>query len=147
MDGWAVMTRNINILTGMIIIIFCAVLWFVVIPNQIQLPEDSVYPKLLIGLISINALILILQNIKNHKAKDGKTDELSLIAVFRMNFLYLIVLIAIAKFGFYVPALCFLVLAMISMGERNWKKIVITAPVVISIIYLMMEIILKFPLP
>ena len=79
------MTWNKNILTGIIVIISCAVLWFVVIPNQIQLPEDSIYPKLLIGWLGINALILILQNIKKQKAKSAEVDELSLIAVSRVN--------------------------------------------------------------
>lgn len=141
------MTWNKNILTGVIVIISCAVLWFIVIPNQIQLPEDSIYPKLLIGWLGINALILILQNIKKQKAKSAERDELSLIAVSRVNALYFLALIAITFIGFYLPALFFLILAMISMGERNWRKIAITAPVVILIIYLMMEVILKYPLP
>jgi len=141
------MTWNKNILTGIIVIISCAVLWFVIIPNQIQLPEDSIYPKLLIGWIGINALILVLQNIKKLKTTSDEHDELSLIAVCTTNSLYFLALIAITFIGFYLPALLFLILAMISMGERNWRKIVITAPVVISIIYLMMEVILKYPLP
>lgn len=141
------MTWNKDILTGIIVIISCAVLWFVIIPNQIQLPEDSIYPKLLIGWIGINALILVLQNIKKLKTTSDEHDELSLIAVCTTNSLYLLALIAITFIGFYLPALLFLILAMISMGERNWRKIVITAPVVISIIYFMMEVILKYPLP
>ena len=141
------MTWNKNILTGIIVIISCAVLWFVIIPNQIQLPEDSIYPKLLIGWIGINALILVLQNIKKLKTTSDEHDELSLIAVCTTNSLYFLALIAITFIGFYLPALLFLILAMIIVGERNWRKIVITAPVVISIIYLMMEVILKYPLP
>lgn len=53
----------------------------------------------------------------------------------------------IGIFGFFISTLLLIVSIFLIMGERNWKRIVIMAPLAVIAVYLIFKVGLKVPLP
>lgn len=134
---------------GLIILIFCIVIWFFVIPAQITGRRESIFPRFTTIWILISSLFLIAQSWKNPPKKIspellGKGKIIRFIAIV---FIFLIYILIIDFLGFFIPTFLFLVITMSVLGIRDWRLLILIPLVLLLSIHFLIEKLLVFPLP
>jgi len=132
-----------------VLIIFCLILWFFLIPNQTKGPKEAFFPKIITIWLGISAIFGLLgksrfPNKNNLSLKNEKKGTLKIIFIMLFFFIYIIMIYLI---GFILSSFLFLIFIMLFLNIHNWKILFLMPTVCILVIYVFIEVILKFPLP
>ena len=140
--------KQLNILLSAVILIFCFIFW----KSAIKIVEPAdVYPKTLIIVIGLLAIIILLQalffkknDINIYPFANIKYGRVILTIV--LSFIYYF---GVKYVGFYVSSFLFIIVLSILLG-KNMKeviKVILLSLIVTSIIYLGFGVFLKVPTP
>lgn len=134
---------------GIIIIIFCIVIWFFVIPAQITGRRESIFPRFTTIWILISSFFLIVQSRKvvPNKISYELLDKKTIFQFIVIAFILLICILTIDFLGFFIPTFLFLVITMSVLGVRDWRLLILIPLVLLLSIHFLIEKLLVFPLP
>ena len=134
---------------GIIILVFCIVIWFFVIPDQVAGRRESIFPRFTTIWILISSFFLIAQNWKNppKKISSELLSKGTIIRFISIAFIFLIYILAIDFLGFFIPTFLFLVITMSILGVRDWRVLILIPIVLLLSIHFLIEKLLIFPLP
>lgn len=133
---------------GLCLILFCALLWFGIIPAQTDGAEEAFVPRLTVLFIAVPSLVMFLRRspaVENSGSGDGLAVFLK--AVLPTVLLFLAFLIAVDRIGFFAAGLLFSVCALLLFGERRKRVLLFTPPGMLGVVYLVIVHVLKFGLP
>lgn len=144
--------KNLNILLSIITLIFC----FIFYKSAINIVEPAdIYPKTLIIVIGILAIIILIQAVffrKNDKAvypfSNIKYRRVMLTTV--STFIYYF---CVKYVGFYVSSFIFIIILSILLGKKEAQnkkeivKVILISLIVMIVIYLGFGLFLKVPTP
>ena len=133
-------------LTGLGFLVFSALLWFVVIPNQTEGPEEAFVPRLAVLVIAIPALIMLLRTPGKQIPATFEPALFLRVSVPTIA-LFLVYLISISYIGFFIPSFVFLLCSLLLFGERRKKVFLFTPLVCLGGIYVIIVHFLQFTLP
>ena len=138
---------------GCLFLCLCALLWFVIIPQQISGEDQAMYPRLTIIFLAIPALFMALRT-------TGKNISLEAVAkafsnpsdsVFpRILFLivsYAVCIMSTEYVGFFVTNAVFGMIYIFFFLERGLIRIVLTPLLLLGVIYGIVVFFLNYPLP
>ena len=134
---------------GIILLIFCLVLWFFIIPTQISSTKDAVYPRFVNVWIAICGILLILKSWKSTEKiilYESK-DEKGIIRVVATVIVFLIYIFMIDFLGFFISSFIFIIILMLSFGVRQWIKLISVPIIILLFLYFLIKKVLFFPLP
>ena len=134
---------------GIILLIFCLVLWFFIIPTQISSTKDAVYPRFVNVWIAICGILLILKSWKSTEKiilYESK-DEKGIIRVVATVIVFLIYIFMIDFLGFFISSFIFIIILMLSFGVRQWIKLISVPIIILLFLYFLIRKVLFFPLP
>jgi len=134
---------------GIVLLIFCFILWFFLIPTQISSTKDAVYPRLVNVWIAICGILLILKSWKSTEKiilYESK-DEKGIIRVVATVIIFLIYIFMIDFLGFFISSFIFIIILMLSFGVRQWIKLISVPIIILLFLYFLIKKILFFPLP
>lgn len=134
---------------GIILLIFCLILWFFIIPTQISSTKDAVYPRFVNVWIAICGILLILKSWKSTEKiilYESK-DEKGIIRVVATVIIFLIYIFMIDFLGFFISSFIFIIILMLSFGVRQWIKLISVPIIILLFLYFLIKKILFFPLP
>lgn len=133
---------------GLSLLLACALLWFVVIPDQTEGADEAFVPRLTVLFIALPSLILFL---RPGRAPEGKAAGDALTVFWRATLpaiaLFLAFVIGVGVLGFFASALVFAVAALLLFGERRASVLALTPPLLLGGVYLVIVHLLKFNLP
>ncbi len=134
---------------GIIILIFCIVIWFFVIPAQITGRRESIFPRFTTIWILISSFFLIVQSRKvvPNKISYELLDKKTIFQFIVIAFILLICILTIDFLGFFIPTFLFLVITMSVLGVRDWRLLILIPLVLLLSIHFLIEKLLVFPLP
>lgn len=134
---------------GIIILIFCIVIWFFVIPAQITGRRESIFPRFTTIWILISSFFLIVQSRKvvPNKISYELLDKKTIFQFIVIVFILLICILTIDFLGFFIPTFLFLVITMSVLGVRDWRLLILIPLVLLLSIHFLIEKLLVFPLP
>jgi len=134
---------------GIIILIFCIVIWFFVIPAQVTGRRESIFPRFTTIWILISSFFLIVQSWKvvPKKISQELLDKKTIIRFISIAFIFLIYILTIDFLGFFIPTFLFLVITMSVLGIRDWRLLILIPLVLLLSIHFLIEKLLVFPLP
>ena len=133
-------------LTGLGFLVFSALLWFVVIPNQTEGPEEAFVPRLAVLVIAIPALIMLLRTPGKQLPATFEPALFLRVSVPTIA-LFLVYLISISYIWFFIPSFVFLLCSLLLFGERRKKVFLFTPLVCLGGIYVIIVHFLQFTLP
>lgn len=134
---------------GIVLLIFCFILWFFLIPTQISSTKDAVYPRLVNVWIAICGILLILKSWKSTEKiiLDESKDEKGIIRVVATVIIFLIYIFMIDFLGFFISSFMFIIILMLSLGVRQWIKLISVPIIILLFLYFLIRKVLFFPLP
>jgi len=134
---------------GIILLIFCLILWFFIIPTQISSTKDAVYPRFVNVWIAICGILLILKSwkITEKIILYESKDEKGIIRVVATVIVFLIYIFMIDFLGFFISSFIFIIILMLSFGVRQWIKLISVPIIILLFLYFLIKKILFFPLP
>ena len=137
---------NKNRSLGLGFLVFCVLIWTVVMPRQIEGPEEAILPKLAVIAIAVPALIMF---IRPAAEAPGALFDLGAFLPITLPCLLLTVayIFGINLIGFYLASEIFLVIALLLFGERRLPTLVLLPVAVLGAIYFVISFCLKFQLP
>jgi len=140
---------NINQKIGLILLIFCIVIWFFIIPSQVAGVRESIFPRFITVWILISSLFLIVQSWKSSPKKISHElpDKGTIIRFISIVFIFLIYVLIIDFLGFFIPSFLFLVITMLVLGVRDWRLLILIPSILLLSIHFLIEKLLVFPLP
>ncbi len=127
-------------------LVFCALIWFAVIPWQIEGAEEAILPKLAVIAIAVPALIMFAAK-PRESAGSGFDPALFLRITLPCMLLILAYVIGIIAAGFYPASAVFLVLALLLFRERRARVFILVPCAVLGSIYAIITHFLNFQLP
>ena len=134
---------------GIVLLIFCFILWFFLIPTQISSSKDAVYPRLVNVWIAICGILLILKSWKSSEKiilYESK-DKQGIIRVVATVIIFLIYIFMIDFLGFFISSFIFIIILMLSFGVRQWIKLISVPIIILLFLYFLIKKVLFFPLP
>lgn len=134
---------------GIVLLIFCFILWFFLIPTQISSTEDAVYPRLVNVWIAICGILLILKSWKSTEKiilYESKNEK-RIIRVVVIVTIFLIYIFMIDFLGFFISSFIFIIILMLSFGVRQWIKLISVPIIILLFLYFLIKKVLFFPLP
>lgn len=134
---------------GIILLIFCLILWFFLIPTQISSTKDAVYPRFVNVWIAICGILLILKSWKSTEKiilYESK-DKQGIIRVVATVIIFLIYIFTIDFLGFFISSFIFIIILMLSFGVRQWIKLISVPIIILLFLYFLIKKVLFFPLP
>ena len=134
---------------GIILLIFCLILWFFIRPTQISTTKDAVYPRFVNVWIAICGILLILKSWKSTEKiilYESK-DEKGIIRVVATVIVFLIYIFMIDFLGFFISSFIFIIILMLSFGVRQWIKLISVPIIILLFLYFLIKKVLFFPLP
>lgn len=134
---------------GIILIIFCLIMFFFLIPTQISSPKERFFPKLIITFLLFNSLCLILRasRISPNKMPNKLLDKGILVRFILILSIFLIYIIIIGIFGFFISSFLFLSITMFFLKVRDWRILIIIPITLLAFIHFIMEKLLFFNFP
>lgn len=134
---------------GIILLIFCLILWFFLIPTQISSTKDAIYPRFVNVWIAICGILLILKSWKSTEKiilYESK-DKQGIIRVVATVIIFLIYIFTIDFLGFFISSFIFIIILMLSFGVRQWIKLISVPIIILLFLYFLIKKVLFFPLP
>lgn len=133
--------------TGLGFILLCALLWFVIIPQQTDGPDEAFVPRLAVAGMFIPALIMLLRRPDGKDKPYDFSPGVFLRVTLPAMLLVLAFLAGVAWVGFFASSLPFMLLALLLFGERRPHAFWITPVAVLGGVYLVMVHFLHLELP
>lgn len=141
--------KNIDVIIGLVIFLFCVFFYYVIIPWQIEdlsivgmKLTPSYFPKLYTIVLTFLGLILAIQSLSS--ANLIKVEAVSCQKkVFASIVLVLIYLFLFVSIGCYIATVLALIGLMLLYGYRKWRTILFVAFMFTFIVYLLFGKILK----
>ncbi len=130
---------------GLGFLLFCALLWFFIIPQQTEGFDEAFVPRLITAAMAIPSAILLIRGKRNGDVSfdTGAFLHATLPAVL----LVLAFLAGTAYIGFFVSAAVFLVCALLLFGERRPGALLLSPMIILGSIYAVMIRLLHFDMP
>jgi len=134
---------------GIVLVIVCILLWFLIIPFQVASAKEAGYPKFVTVWIGLSSLALILRSLRRTSLGSPieVQEKMSFPALVAIGTLLLLCVVSIDYLGFFIPSFLFLVISMFMQGVRNWRVHVAVPSTLLLFIYVLIEKLLRFPLP
>ncbi|MBP3730922.1 MAG: tripartite tricarboxylate transporter TctB family protein [Mailhella sp.] len=133
--------------TGLVFIIACALLWFAVIPQQTDGPDEAFVPRMATAGMFIPALIMLVRRPKNQSTPPDFRAGAFFHSTLPAMLLVLAYLLGVAWIGFFFSSLVFIPAALFIFGERRVHAFWITPAALLGGIYLVMVHFLHLELP
>ena len=116
---------------GLLLLLFCFIFWFFIIPLYIIGQQQSFFPKLIIFILAIFSFMLVFQSLKKkniikniEQARENNMQACSVRKKLFFLVMIWIVYISLIKYlGFYFSGLLMLNISIVNLGVKNWKKI------------------------
>ena len=137
---------NLDRLIGVVVLVLTALLWWVIIPNEVKGFEQSLMPRLVTLLLGISALGLTLRP-GPAKVSTDPAQVRGMVSVIGMMGVYLIYIIVIPTVGFFVSSGVALVVFLWLLGMRRVRILVGVPVVMLTSIWLIITELLQYPLP
>ena len=134
---------------SIVLLVLCLALWFVLIPTQVAPGRDTIYPKFITLWLALSGVFLLFASKKGavKERDEAFLNGKGILKVAIIVSLFLVYTLAIEPFGFFIPSGVFLVVLMLFSGIRDWK-IVLGVPLAVLVFsHLLVERLLRFPLP
>ena len=133
---------------GIVIVVFCFVMWFLLIPTQVKGKEQKIFPRLTTIFLAIPSVLLIVSRKEvSEDFSHQSFDREGIIRVIVTACGFAIYLFIIGYVGFFPASFLFFVLLMAYFGVRNWKTLLFIPVALLFMIYFIIERLLRFPLP
>lgn len=133
---------------GLVILGFCAAMWFFIIPNQCRGEVESLFPRFVAVFMAVPAFLFILsRKAISGEIADRAVNKKGIVLVIAIAIMFLIYISMISFLGYFVSSFLALVAFMLSFGERNWKRVVFVPAIVMLFIYFLIHGLLNFPFP
>ncbi|MFO8090714.1 MAG: tripartite tricarboxylate transporter TctB family protein [Desulfatiglandaceae bacterium] len=136
---------------GMVLLLFCILLWFFLIPTQIRGDEQKLYPRFTTFFIAIPSLILLFRGIrKGIFSTEGKSF---LVVLYESRYclgavgLMVLYAVAMSYLGYYSSSFLAVAVFMIYLGERRPIPLLLTPVAYLLVVNIVIERILNYPLP
>lgn len=140
---------NSDLKFGVVLLIFCLIFWFLIIPTQVAGAREASYPRFVIIWLGITSILLILKSWKgdlekNSKGLQNKKGILRVSLIVMISFVYILMLDFL---GFFSSSIIFLAVLMLSFQVRDWKVVIGVPLMFLLFVYFLFEKLLVFPLP
>ncbi len=136
---------------GAVLLLFCIVLWLVLIPAQIRGDEQKLYPRFTTFFIAIPSLVLLFRGIRKGVFSTEGKPFLALVHESRycLGAVGLMVLyaVAISYLGYYSSSFLGVAVFMMYLGERRPFPLLLTPLAYLLVVNIVIERILNYPLP
>lgn len=133
---------------GLGLLIFCLIMWFFIIPNQVAGKAQSLFPRIITIFIGIPSLFLIIIQKDSQRQTVFSLEERKGIArVIITAIIFFIYILVINFLGFFISSFVASLLFMLYFGTRDWRKIIVIPVMLLLFIYFLIERLLGFPLP
>lgn len=127
-------------------LILCALLWFVVIPQQTEGPEEAFVPRLAALGMAVPALIMLVRRPPS-ESPSSFDPVLFLRVSLPLALVVLAYAIGMSWLGFYSSSAVFLVAVLMFFGERRPAMVVGLPAALLGTVYFVISYCLKFQLP
>lgn len=134
-----------NRITGIGILLFCAVLWFAILPAQTEGGEDTILPR--IGIITMAVPSLVMLACGGSKGRQAFRPEAFAKVTLPLLLLFALCAAAVPCIGFFTCSASFIAAAFLLFGERRPLRIILTPACVLGIVYAVLRLALNFDLP
>ena len=135
---------------GCLFLCLCALLWFVIIPQQVSGEEQAMYPRLTIIFLAIPALLRTTgKNIclgAVAKAFANSSDSV-FPRILLLVVSYAVCIMSTEYVGFFVTNAVFCMIYIFFFLERGLIRIVLTPLLLLGVIYGIVVFFLNYPLP
>jgi hypothetical protein len=142
---------NSDVKLGLVLLLFCILLWFFLIPTQIRGDEQKLYPRFTTFFIAIPSLILLFRGTrKGIFSTEGKSFMLVLHeSRYCLGAVGLMVLYALAMsyLGYYSSSFLAVAVFMMYLGEKRPIPLLLTPVAYLLVVNIVIERILNYPLP
>ena len=133
-----------NRLTGLCIIIFCAILWFAVLPAQTEGGEDTLLPRIGILAMAVPAFILALRGGSKPASLPAASFLRVAVPLFGLSAAYAA---AVPAVGFFASSAVFIAAALLLFGEHQPLRVALIPIAVPAAVFAVMRVALSFDLP
>ena len=138
---------------GCLFLGLCALLWFVIIPQQISGEEQAMYPRLTVLFLAVPALLMTLRTTGKRLSPEAVAmffshpSESAFLRILLLAASYAVCIIGTESVGFFVTNCIFCMFYMVFFLERGLMRIVLTPLLLLVAIYGIVVFFLKYPLP
>jgi amino acid transporter len=145
---------------GIILIIFCGILWFFLIPTYVRGQEQSLFPKMITVWIGAFSIIFLINSVfqplarKSEEESDKSLERgstrnswISGTSLLGLMIGWGFYIFLIPHMGFYPAAFLLLLSSMYFLGVDNWKVLLFRSGLAVLMVYLVFEIGLNLRLP
>ena len=126
--------------------VLCALLWFVVIPQQTEGPEEAFVPRLAVLGMALPALIMLIRRPPTG-SPSGFDPAIFLRVALPLALGVLAYAIGMNWLGFYSSSAIFLVIVLLFFGERRPVLVACLPAALLGTVYFVISYCLKFQLP
>ena len=138
---------------GILFLLFCALLWFYLIPTYIKGTKQAVYPQLIVIILAIPSVGMLFrkatpQNVLRFLVLDLQQLVHSVYArTILLVISYAAYLLCVDALGFFSASGLFCLYYMCFFGERTLKGLFMTPAILLGCTYCIIALFLKYPLP
>lgn len=133
---------------GLALLIFCLIMWFLIIPNQVMGKAQSLFPRIITIFIGIPSFLLIISRKDSPKETPfGLEEKKGITRVTITAIIFFIYIFIIDFLGYFISSFLASLAFMLYFGARNWKKTIVIPVMLLLFIYFLIEKLLGFPLP
>jgi len=131
---------------GLILLIFCLIMWFLIIPAEVAGWRASIYPRIGVLWTAISAVLLIISSRKDtSKRISFGLKELTRVAI--ITIILFVYFFMIDFLGFYIASILVLIVVMFIFGVEDWRILILLPIILVLFLYFLLEKLLRAPLP
>lgn len=135
-------------LLGLGVLVFCLLLWFLIIPNQTEGKTGAEFPRLIVLFLAIPGAVLLLRPGAATGAAPLKGEELyALRRTALLLALVCVYMLVIPKLGFYTSSILGMAAFLYCLGVRTPLQITLTPLISVGLMYLGLGLGLSFRMP
>ena len=136
-------------LLGLGIVLFCLILWFLIIPQQTSHRRAAEFPRMVVVFMALPALVLAIKPTlpASERVTWGMAEKRAMgrsVILLGLTALYMGLVPVV---GFYICSTISLLAFLRCLGEKRWRYLFILPLCVMTILYLTIAKMLSFPMP
>jgi hypothetical protein len=146
--SWRIGQVNDDQKLGLVLILFCIILWFYAIPCHIVGKAPKFFPRLVTIFILIPSILLVLTRRGGPRETPQRFRDLKGIhKALATAGLFILYISFIDFIGYFTSSFVAIMVFMLFFGSRSWKGIIFIPATILFFIYIVIVKILSFPLP
>jgi hypothetical protein len=145
---WSLGQVNDDQKLGLVLVLFCIILWFYAIPYHIVGKAPKFFPRLVTIFILIPSILLIFTRRGGPREIPQRFRDLKGIhKALATAGLFILYILFMDFIGYFTSSFVAIMVFMLFFGSRSWKGIIFIPATILFFIYIVIVKILSFPLP